>query len=156
MTNAALEAAIDEAIELKNEIADRESALALVLKPKRERLEFLKALIGGAAAERPEVANETAGGGLSWNFPSFTRDGHVRVTQPSAKLISVIEDETLIAKLQALCGRSFRSLFVVSYKRAGDTKKWRELVLRTLAKKQNAEKVIALCEIASTPTVTIS
>lgn len=155
MTNAALNAAIAEAAALKQEIDTLERVHTDALKPKYDRLEQLKAMIGGAAAERPNVATETAGGGLSWNFPA-PNDSKVRVTQPAAKLISVVEDKTLIAKLQALCGRRFRSLFVVSYKRAGDTKKWRELVLRTLAKKEHAEQVIALCEIPSTPTVTIT
>ena len=155
MTNAALTAAIAEAATLKKELETLEAAHKAALKPKYDRLEELKGIIGTAAADRPKLATETAGGGLSWNFTA-PASGNVRVTQPAAKLISVVEDAKLIEKLRKICGGLFASLFVVSYKRAGDTKKWRELAYRTLPNKADAEKVIALCEIPSTPSVTIS
>lgn len=154
MTNAALKSAIAEAAALKQELEQIEAAHKADVAPKYSRLEELKALIGTAAADRPKLATETAGGGLSWNFTA-PAGGNVRVTQPAAKLISAIEDAKLIEKLRAVCGGLFATLFVTSYKRAGDTKKWRELAYRTLPNKADAEKVIALCELPSTPSVTI-
>ncbi|MDB6172036.1 MAG: hypothetical protein JWL59_1347 [Chthoniobacteraceae bacterium] len=140
MTAAAFQKLLDEAAELKNSI-DRDS----------KRLEIVKAQIAEEIAKRPKIATTpTEGGGISYHAQS-TSGVAVRVTQPAPQLLRNFTPE-LIEKLKELAGRGFKKLFITKY---STVPKFREVCFRVLEDKDLAKKFIGLCEVDSTPTVTV-